>query len=113
MNRTHCVVDRACSWLRVHTGAWIIGLAVVWTSAPRPAFGQSAWPSYPNNNAISVISAGNVGIGTTSPSVKLSINGSAAGTQLAIDNGAPGDTWISIRSNNATKAYFGYLSTGA
>ena len=46
----------------------MIGLAVVWMgSAARPAWGQSAWPSYPNNTAITVTSGGNVGIGTTSP----------------------------------------------
>lgn len=33
-----------------------------------PALGQSSWPSYPNNSTITVTSAGDVGIGTTSPS---------------------------------------------
>ena len=44
-------------------------------SLPCPAWGQSAWPSYPNNSAISVTSGGNVGIGTTSASTKLEVWG--------------------------------------
>ena len=60
------------------TGASIIGLAVVWmASAPCSAWGQSAWPSYPNNNAISVTSAGNVGIGTTNPTYRFEVYSTA------------------------------------
>ena len=42
-------------------GMALAGMAV----SPGAAWGQSNWPSYPNNNAISVTSGGNVGIGTT------------------------------------------------
>jgi len=47
-------------------------------------WGQSAWPSYPNNTAISVSSAGKVGIGTTSPVAKLNVDGG----QLFVTNNA-------------------------
>ena len=70
MKRAHCVIVGACSWLAGHTAALIIGLALIlMASSPRPAWGQSAWPSYPNNSAISVTSGGNVGIGMTNPSL--------------------------------------------
>ena len=63
---------RACSYLKAYRGGLIIGLAVVWMAlAPRPACGQSSWPSYPNNTAISVTSGGNVGIGTENPTARL------------------------------------------
>src|SRR5437763_16875979 len=69
MKRTDSVIVRASSRLAGHTGAFVIGLALVsMTSLPSAAWGQSAWPSYPNNSAISVTSSGSVGIGTSSPS---------------------------------------------
>jgi hypothetical protein len=71
MKRAHCVADGGCSWRSGHTGAWAIGLAMVWMAAgARPASGQSAWPNYPNNSAISVTSGGNVGIGTSTPALR-------------------------------------------
>jgi len=64
------------------------------------ASGQSAWPSYPNNKAISISSQGNVGIGTY-PSRTLHINASNAavaiqdsnvgGHQYVFTNVGPGD----------------------
>ena len=96
MKRTRCLV-RASSWLADHTGVLIFALAAVWmASVPRPAWGQSAWPSYPNNSAISVTSSGNVGIGTASPDYKLVVNsGYALGT---IRIGAEGDYLNRIKS---------------
>ncbi|HTS65992.1 MAG TPA: hypothetical protein VMH28_28415 [Candidatus Acidoferrales bacterium] len=48
-------------------------------AAPGPARGQSAWPAYPNNGAISVTTGGNVGIGTASPGSKLEVNSGTTG----------------------------------
>src|SRR5258708_24274287 len=45
---------------------------------PGPLWGQSAWPSYPNNNTITVTSGGNVGIGAPNPIQKLQTEGSIA-----------------------------------
>jgi len=47
-------------------------------SAPRVE--QSAWPSYPNNTAISVTSSGNVGVGTRAPRTSLDVAGPVAVT---------------------------------
>ena len=47
--------------------AVLAGLAVLLAAAARPAWGQSSWPSYPNNSTITVTSGGNVGIATTNP----------------------------------------------
>src|SRR5260370_30434692 len=81
MKRAHRVIVRACSFLAGHSGAWIIGLALVsMASLPGPAWGQSAWPSYPNNSAISVTSSGNVGIGPHSPLGILDVNTYGANT---------------------------------
>jgi hypothetical protein len=73
MKRAHYVVG-VCSWLAGHAAALIVGLALISLAAlPRPARGQSAWPSYPNNTAISVTGGGNVGIGTTSAGFHLDV----------------------------------------
>ena len=65
MKRAHCVIVRGCSWLAGHTGALIIGLAVVWmASGPRPAWGQ--W-----NGTNPVWTNSNVGIGTNAPATTL------------------------------------------
>ena len=65
MKRAHCVIVRGCSWLAGHTGALIVGLAVVWmTSAPRPLWGQ--WST---TNPVWTYS--NVGIGTNAPATTL------------------------------------------
>lgn len=72
MKRVHSATVHACSRLAGHWGASIIGLAVIlMASAASPAWGQSAWPSYPNNGAISVTSSGNVGIGTTALAAEM------------------------------------------
>jgi hypothetical protein len=85
MKRSHRVIVRARSGLAGRTGALIIGSAVVWmASAPRPVWSQSAWPSYPNNSAISVTSGGNVGIGKTNPASKLDVSvGNVDGIQVS------------------------------
>ena len=88
MKRAHRAKVRACSSLAGHAGAWIIGLALVsMVSLPGPAWCQSAWPSYPNNNTISVTSGGNVGVGTTAPVSPLHVVGSA--TQTNATFGSP------------------------
>jgi len=67
---------RSYSYLKARRRVVIAGLAVAWmAAAPRAARGQSSWPSYPNNSAITVTSNGSVGIGTTSPSSLLTIVG--------------------------------------
>jgi len=64
---------RSCSYPKAHWGAVLAGLAVLLAAAARPAWGQSSWPSYPNNSTITVTSGGNVGIGTASPTATLGI----------------------------------------
>ncbi len=69
MNRAHSEIVGARSWLAGHTGALIVGLAVVWmTVAPRPAWGQWSGtnPVWTNSN---------VGIGTSNPIGKLHVTG--------------------------------------
>ena len=82
MKRANCVVDRACPWLAPRAGAWIIGLAVVWMAAsPRPAWGQSAvWQPQGATTGNIYYNGGNVGIGTASPSAKLSVSGDVSAT---------------------------------
>jgi predicted DNA-binding protein YlxM (UPF0122 family) len=87
MRRAHCVTVGACSSLRDHARAFTIGLALVWmASLAKPAWDQSAWPSYPNNNAISVTSSGNVGIGTANPQYLLSVNGTIGTKDVIVTN---------------------------
>lgn len=129
MKRAHGGIISACSWRAQHAGALIIGLVTFWiASTPRPTWGQSAWPSYPNNSVISVTSGGNVGIGTTNPTSALSLvgGGSAGGTNdpslnynasntFQLASGVPGvalaggvltappnSFWLQVRSANAT-----------
>ncbi len=69
MNRAHSVIAGACSWLAGHTGALIVGVAVVWMAAvPSPVWGQWSGtnPVWTNSN---------VGIGTTNPENKLHVEG--------------------------------------
>ncbi len=76
MKRAHCVIVRACSWLTGHTGALIIGLAVVWmASAPSPAWGQ--WTGGPTGPIY--YNGGNVGVGTSSPRTKLHLQAASMG----------------------------------
>jgi hypothetical protein len=65
----------------------------------RPASGQSAWPNYPNNSAISVTSGGNVGIGTSTPGAPLHLLAVGATPQLIVNGGSvPGaPTGITFR----------------
>jgi hypothetical protein len=70
MKQTHGVRVRAGSWLAHHTGASIVGLAVVWmASLPCPAWGQ--WTGGPTGPIY--YSGGNVGIGTAAPTNVLNI----------------------------------------
>ncbi len=80
MNRAHSVIAGACSWLAGHTGALIIGLAVVWmTASPRPMWGQWSGtnPVWTNSN---------VGIGTTNPQYKLAVNGNIGAQDIIVTN---------------------------
>ncbi len=63
-----------------------------------PPWGQLAWPSYPNHNAISVTS-GDVGIGTTGPSYQLDVQGAGPAMQrLLTDNAGLG--YLDLFNNN-------------
>lgn len=67
-------------------------------------WGQSAWPSYPNNTAISVLSAGNVGIGTPSPGSALEVNGYIT---------LPALKWLQFKdATGAMASYFYTLASG-
>ena len=66
MKQANGGIDRGCSLLTVHPGAWIMGVAMVWMAAsPRPAWAQWSGtnPVWTNSNA---------GIGTTALSNQLS-----------------------------------------
>jgi len=66
-------------------------MAAIWTAvAPHPGWGQSAWPSYPNNTAISVTSSGDVGVGTTSPATSLDVAGTIRSTAQTIPTSGAG-----------------------
>ena len=81
MQRAHCVMVRGCLYRKAHRGALIFGLALAGMALlPRPAWSQSAWPSYPNNTGISVTSSGNVGVGTRAPRTSLDVAGPVAVT---------------------------------
>lgn len=47
--------------------------ALLWIAAAQGAWGQSSWPNYPNNNLVTVTSAGSVGIGTATPNALLGL----------------------------------------
>jgi hypothetical protein len=82
----------------------ITGLAVVWmASAPSPAWGQSAWPSYPNNTAISVYGT-NVGIGTNAPVSTLQVVSGASQTNATFGTAANGAFDI-LALNGGTAAF--------
>jgi hypothetical protein len=74
------------------------------------AFLNSAGSATPN---MLITDTGGVGIGTASPAAMLHITGASAGTNMVLDNGAPGDNWFQIRSNGVSKGYLGYLSSGS
>lgn len=60
--------------MQTHGKVSIIGSAIVWIAMwASPAWGQSAWPGYPNNSTISVTSAGRVGVRTTAPLGELTV----------------------------------------
>jgi len=48
-------------------------MLIALAAAPHAMWGQSSWPNYPNNSAITVTSSGNVGISTSTPSALLSL----------------------------------------
>jgi hypothetical protein len=98
MKRAHCVIVGACSWLAGHSGALIIGLAVVWmTSAPRPAWGQ--W-----NGTNPVWTYSNVGIGTNTPVSTLQVVSGASQTNATFGTAANGAFDI-LALNGGTAAF--------
>jgi len=60
-----------------------------------PLWGQSAWPSYPNNSVISVTSGGSVGFGTGSPSGQFQVAGDP-NANLAVFMTSPSGYWTSL-----------------
>ncbi len=90
MKRANFVIVRACSWLTVHTKAFLIGLTVVWmAAAPSTAWGQSAvWLPQGATTGNIYYNGGGVGIGTTNPGTKLSVvsSGSIDGLTLSSVN---------------------------
>ncbi len=87
MNRPHCAVVCARSWLAGHPEAWIIGLAAVWmASAPSPAWGQ--WTGGPTGPIY--YNGGSVGIGTATPGARLNVYSPGAGTGVVIGNPSTG-----------------------
>ena len=89
-----------------------IGIRYDGTDVGFGAFDDSGTPNLPmHHNATYHRFVGSVGVGVA-PTALLHIKGAAAGTQLIVDNGAAGDTWMQIRGNGAVKGYFGYLSSG-
>ncbi|MDB5194323.1 MAG: hypothetical protein JWN50_337 [Parcubacteria group bacterium] len=70
----------------------------------------SADASGANAAQLSILSSGNVGIGTSSPITKLHIF-SNLDTPLTIDS-SNGQTYQNFRVNNVSKAYLGYTTSG-
>jgi hypothetical protein len=109
MKRAHCVIGNRSSWLAARSGAWIIGLAVVWTAvAPRAAWSQYYWPNYPYNSTITITSGGFVGIGTSNPLFGLDLeknNGISAGNYSI--------SWIGRATTSETGLIIGYHANGA
>ncbi len=106
MKRAHAF---ACPPAAVHTAS-ILVVAAASILLPFEARGQSSWPGYPNNNAISISTDGSVGIGTTAPAQKLDVNGNLiieGGNSLIFGSGFANGALLST--------YPGYLNlrTGA
>jgi hypothetical protein len=109
MKRAHCVISRACSWIAVYTRAWVVALITTWMAmVPHAAWGQSAWPGYPNNNTISVTGGGNVGIGTN-PNSRLHLAGSSDSNSFVQVDGASNGVQ-SIFGSQGTLSY-GFAGT--
>src|SRR6266498_572052 len=71
MKQAHGGIDRGCSRLAVHPGAWIVGGVMVWMAAsPRPA-----WSQWSGTNPVWTNS--NVGIGTSSPTRPFHVYGAS------------------------------------
>jgi hypothetical protein len=85
-------------------------------SLPGPAWSQSAWSGYPNNTAISVTSAGNVGIGTANPNGTLSVSGNNSNGVLTYVNNDASTGFAGIRVTDSGSAVNGlmleYLNSG-
>ena len=95
MKRAHCLIGRAYSKLSAYTVvAVILGMACL--PASRPAWSQSTWPSYPNNTAISVTAAGNVGIGTTSPAGRLQVTSSGNPVPMVVGDAGCGSGFMGL-----------------
>lgn len=62
----------------------IILALVCMAAGPRLSWTQSSWPGYPNNTAISVTGAGNVGIGTANPQANLEISSDTTWPNLLV-----------------------------
>lgn len=88
MNRAYCVIPSASSWLAGRSGAWTVGLVMVWIAAsPNPLWGQQ-W-----NGTNPVWTNSNVGIGTAYPDniagySSLTLNGSNSGLLTLEANGS-------------------------
>lgn len=88
MKRAHHEVTHVCVRPSTFSETWILGVAFFCTmSLQHSAWGQSAWPNYPNNKVIS-INSGRVGIGTPTPSNIFHLNGSSGNFALTFTNQA-------------------------
>lgn len=96
---------RTCSYLKAHAEAFIFGLVLIWmAAAPGSLWCQSSWPSYPNNNTITVTSGGNVGIGAVTPATSLEVTGSIRSTA-----NTPPTTGIGVELSYNTNLNIGRL----
>ena len=58
-------------------------------------------------------SSGNLGIGTTSPGLKLDVNGDIRGYgSVRVNSAADGDPYFALYQNGTEKAYFQYVDSG-
>jgi hypothetical protein len=85
---------RPSSYPKAHAKVFsVVTLMLLMAVAPSAVWSQSSWPSYPNNNSITVTSSGTVGIGTAGPQSLLHISSATIDPAATIEGGGGNYNW--------------------